>query len=105
MTKAVFLAICLIPGIATAQDFESMEKAQDLGSLLGSEAFCGLTFNQDAVVEWIDANTDPADMGFASALQMMTDGSKFNLEGMSATAKSAHCRAVERTAKHYGFIQ
>ncbi len=106
MTKAALLAVCLCsPGIAAAQDFDSMMKAQDLGSVLASETFCGLSYDQDAIATWIDANTDPADMGFAASLETMTMGAAYNLKDMSPSGKTAHCRSITRTAQHYGFIQ
>lgn len=106
MTKAAFLAVCLVaPGIAAAQDFDSMMKAQDLGSVLASETFCGLSYDQDAIGAWIDQNTDPADMGFAASLETMTMGAAYSLKDMSPSGKTAHCRSIARTAQHYGFIQ
>ena len=101
---ATLIAV-LIPITASTQSMDSFQKAQDLGNLLASEEFCGLVFNQDAIVRWIDENTDPADMGFSATLQMMTDGAEFGFSDMSESSKTAHCRSIERTARHFGFIE
>lgn len=91
--------------IAQAQNFDSMQKATELGTILAAEELCGLSFNQDAVADWIDENTDPSDMSFPGTLQMMVDGSTFQNSSMSGSALTAHCRSVERTARHFGFIE
>lgn len=84
---------------------DSMMIAGDLGTVLGSEKVCGLTYDQDAISVWIDNNTDASDMGFAGTLSMMTQGAEFQLRSLSESARTAHCRAVSRTAQHYGFIK
>lgn len=96
---------CLLSSAATAQDFESMQRANDLATILGSEQKCGFAFDQAAISAWIDKNVDPSDMGFAGTLSMMTQGMEFQFGGMSQSALTAHCRAVEQTAKHYGFLK
>ncbi|MFN4058183.1 MAG: hypothetical protein ACK4HW_08380 [Roseinatronobacter sp.] len=90
---------------AAAQGFESMQKASNLGTVIASEQQCGLSFDQDAIEAWIDENTDPSDMSFAGNLQMMIQGSQYNTGSLSGSALTAHCRAVERTSRHFGFIQ
>lgn len=106
--KAFFYIIpFLISGAATAQgfgQFENMQKAQELGSILAAEEYCGLSYDQNAIASWIDQNVDPGDMGFAGTLEMMTQGAQFDLSSKSASSKTAHCHSVERTARHYGFI-
>lgn len=98
-------ALCAAPLPLTAQSMASMQKAQDLGTLLAAEEFCSLTYDQGAIGRWIDENTDPADMGFSGTLNMMTEGSAFQLRDMSDSSKAAHCRSIERTARHYGFVE
>jgi hypothetical protein len=102
-----FLSIVLLatPLAGHAQDLDSMQVAYKLGTVLGSEARCGFSYDQAGISAWIDANTDPSDMEFASNLAAMTQGADYTIEGMTESAKTAHCRAVERTARHYGFIK
>lgn len=106
--KFLFIAaITLFSGStsASAQSLESMKAAQNLGMVLASEGKCGFSFDQSAIGAWIDENVDAADMGFASTLSMMQIGSEAQLQGMSESSLTAHCRAVERNAKHYNFIE
>lgn len=93
-----------VASAASAQNFDSMRKAQELATILGSEEYCSLSYDQDAIAAWIDANTDPSDMGFASILDVSINGVSYGLEDRSASAKTAHCRSVSRTAQHFGFI-
>ena len=98
-------ALCTFPLSLSAQSLDSVRIATNLGTLLAAEEFCGLSYDQEAIGNWIDENTDPADMGFSSTLNMMTGGSAFELEDMSESSKTAHCRSIERTARHFGFIK
>ena len=99
------MAFLLISVAAQAQSFDSIQKAQELGSILASEEMCGLVYDQDAISRWIDENTDPGDMGFSGMLSMMTEGSKLQFADMSKSSKTAHCRSIERTARHFAFIE
>ena len=84
---------------------DSSDVAHQLGSVLASEEFCGLSYNHDMVAAYIEKSVAADDMTFASSLQLMTDGSKSRLKGMSETAKAAHCVQISRVAKANGFIR
>lgn len=103
-----FFAIGIFAVAATsagAQSMKSMQMAGDLGSVLASEEPCGFTYDQEAISAWIDKNIDPSDMGFVSTLSTMTTGVSYQMRDMSKSALTAHCRATEKTAKHYGFMK
>ena len=101
----ISLIAALLAAPAAAQNFQSMQMATDLGSILGSERACRLSFGQAAIERWIDQNVDASDMGFPSTLAMMTQGAEFQAQSMQGNALAAHCRSVERTARHFGFIR
>lgn len=110
MTKVIAFLACLIPFASlaqTSQDFraqmKSTETATNLGTLLASEKSCGLTYDQEAIRQWVDQNVEASDLGFPSTLALMTQGFEFQLSSMSESAKSAHCQSVMRAAQHYGF--
>lgn len=86
-------------------DMQRMELAQNLGTVIASEEFCDLAYDQAAISEWIDTNVDASDVSFASTLDMMVQGTRYGLPDMSGSAKTAHCRSVENTARHYGFVK
>lgn len=102
---ALMTALLAAPASASAQNYQSMQMATDLGGILGSEQACRLSFDQAAIERWIDQNVDPSDMSFPSTLAMMTQGAEFQIQSMQGSALAAHCRSVERTARHFGFIQ
>lgn len=87
-----------------AQGLESMSLANELGTVLASEEACGLTFDQDAIAAFIEAKVPADDMSFVSTLNMMTEGQKYQMEGMSASSRTAHCTQIKRVAASYGFI-
>lgn len=100
----IIAPMLLLATVVNAQSLDSMNAAMSLGSVLAAESFCGLSYDQAAISAWIDANTNPSDMGFASSLSLMTDGAAYELQSMSESSRTAHCRSIERTARHYGFI-
>lgn len=99
------LIAALLATPAAAQNLRSMQIANDLGSILGAERACRLVYDQAAIERWIDQNVDASDMSFPSTLSLMTQGAEFQLRSMQGSALAAHCRSVERTARHFGFIQ
>lgn len=102
---ALLVCLCALSAPAHAWSaLERMNAATKLGSVLGSEDLCGLTFNQDAISAYIDKTVPADDMEFASMLSMMTDGTSFQLKDMTPSQKTAHCRQTERVAKAFGFI-
>jgi hypothetical protein len=110
MIKVIAFLACLFPFASlaqTAEDFKaqmkSMETATNLGTLLASEKTCDLTYDQEAIRQWIDQNVEPSDLGFPSTLALMTQGFEIQLSSMSESAKSAHCQSVMRAAQHHGF--
>lgn len=83
---------------------DSMSLALNLGTVLGSEKFCGLTFDQKAITAYIEKNIRADDMSFPAMLTTMTGGTEIQNKSMSDSAKTAHCTQVTRIAKSYGFI-
>lgn len=99
------IALCAAALPACAQDLASMQRAQELGMIIASEDICDLALDQTGIEAWIAANVPEGDMSFASNLSLMTQGAAFQLQGMSAAAKTAHCTAVRRTASAAGLIR
>ena len=92
-------------GIASAwSDLDRMTVATALGDMLGSEQACGFSYNQSAIEAYVDKKVPADDMSFSSMLSMMTDGAKFQLDDMTPSQKTAHCRQIGRVAKANGFI-
>lgn len=99
-----FIIATLCAATPAAAQFESMKLASELGSVLGSEAFCGLAYKQDVIAAYIEANAPKDDMGFASNLSLMVQGNEAQNQSLSTSAKTAHCTAITQTARHFGFI-
>ena len=99
------LVTSLTPSAVSSQGLETIQRAQELGTVLAAEQFCGLAYDQVAVGAWIDANVDPTDMQFAPMLQAMTGGASYILDNMTESQKTAHCRAVSQSARSAGFIE
>ncbi|GHA13266.1 hypothetical protein GCM10007989_04810 [Devosia pacifica] len=90
---------------AVGQDFGSMNTAVELGTVLGSEEACGLSYDQEAITAFIEAEVAADDMSFASTLQTMVMGQEMQINELSASAKTAHCAQITRVARSYGFIE
>jgi hypothetical protein len=105
LAAALALPLGLIlsaPGVA--QDLNSMMRANELGAVLASEGVCKLSLNQAGIEAWIAANVAADDLSFAPNLSVMIMGQEHQIQGLSDSAKIAHCAAVRQTAKTMGLI-
>lgn len=99
------LLLALTPPAATAQSpADVVRTASELGAMLGAEAGCGLAYDQAAIDAFIDAEVPPDAMEFPGYLTLMTDNAASTVAAMSDRDRATHCHAVERTARHFGFI-
>ncbi|TNV17859.1 signal recognition particle [Ochrobactrum teleogrylli] len=97
------LALLACGAVARADDLSTMQLASGLGSVLAAEEPCGLSFDQGAIEKFINAKVPADNLNFAGTLNMMVSGAKLELDGMSASQKTANCTQVKRVAKSYGF--
>jgi len=97
------LPAMLLAQPATAQ-FETPKLATRLGTVIGSESYFGLTLQQDAIEACVRTNAPKDDKSFAQTLTMMIQGTEINLAQLSPSARTAHCAAVARSARDFGFI-
>lgn len=100
---AIIATVILVPSIAEAKSNRGLAKL--MAPVLASETYCGLEYNQSAIVDWIDRNSIPGDLNFIKQLSART-----NLEDVLTRQKSggiltAHCRAIKRAAEHYGLMK
>lgn len=110
-TAILLLAALSLPAAAQEDPLAKLQAdarvlglASELAVVLGSETFCGLTFDQPAIAAWIAANVPPDRLDFAPQLQLMTMGQAGLQQGMTPSGTTAHCAAVTQSARHYGFI-
>lgn len=99
---AAVLALLAMP--VAADDADSMTLASDLGAVLAGGEACGYTLSNSAVIAFVQENAPAEDVGFAAMLSAMTTGHKATLDGLSDTALIAQCAVVEKTARHFGFM-
>jgi hypothetical protein len=104
LKKLIFVALALAQ-MTTAAQAISRKSAIVLGKVLASEGPCGLTYDQEAIGNWIDKNTDPSDLVFPSYLSIGAASIRLRIKTMSTSSKTAHCLSVERTARYLGFIK
>ncbi len=107
MRDVVFLGMLAVgtASSASATDLEMMEVINDLSTVIASEDFCGLTYDQAAIAAFVEAKVPADDMGFASSLNIQVTGSRYMNDKMTASAKTAHCTQITRVAKSYGFTK
>jgi hypothetical protein len=99
------VATLAVGGITSVRAEDSMNIALELGTAIGSEAACGLTYDQRAIERFINEHVNASDMSFPSTLNMMTMGTKVQIEQMSKSSLTAHCTQVRRIAEKYGFTK
>lgn len=97
------LVFVALGGSASAQ--ESMRIALDLGTVIGSEKGCGLSFDQAAIEDFIEAKVPATDMEFMTTMNMSASVADDELSGFSASQKTAHCAQVRRVAQANGFLK
>src|ERR1700730_3225659 len=103
MRKA-FIAIAAAAVLsASAYAKDSSDLARALGTVLGSEEFCGLHYDQAAIQSFITKRVSADDMDFPPLLESMTTGTEVGNRSKSNSAKTAHCAQIARIAKSYGF--
>jgi hypothetical protein len=98
MKKIVFaIAAVTVLGPASAYARDSSDLALALGTVLGSEEFCGLNYDQAAIQEFVRKRVSPDDMDFPSSLESMTV--RIENQTMSDSAKTAHCTEASDSVK------
>ncbi len=97
-------ASILVPLRAVGGDTDTYEIASQLGRILGSEDFCGLSYDQQAISEFISRNVKADDLHFASNLETSTLAADVESRGMTQSEKTARCVQITRTAKALSFI-
>ena len=97
----LFIPVCA----AADRQMESILLAQQLGDVLASEGFCGLSYDQVATQGFIEKKVRADDLQFNSTLTLMTMGAKVQHDDLSPSGKTAHCMQTMRVAKSYGFIR
>lgn len=105
MLKKLIFAALVLAQMSTAAQAISKKSAMVLGKVLVSEVPCGLTYNQEAVGNWIDKNTDPSDLEFPYFLSIGAASMRAQFKTMNTDRKTAHCRSVEKTARYLGFFK
>ena len=77
LQQLAFLTVMLaLGGFNGAQADNSFTVALNLGSVIGSEQACGLTYDRDPIERFIAEHVKASDMSFPSTLNMMTMGTK-----------------------------
>jgi hypothetical protein len=106
-TRQVFIVAALsVIGFADHQALATDQNlAFNLGTILGSEEYCGLTYDQSAIEAFIEKHVSSDDMNFAGELNTMSSGVKIENQEKSASEKTAHCTQIRRVAKAFGFLR
>ncbi len=101
----VILVALTVGSASHAEQRSATQVADELGGLLASEGFCDLSFEPGAIRRYVDDNLEPGEANFPSYLGTVIRIGERNNANLSPSAKVAHCHAVSRIARHYGFIE
>ncbi|PHP66528.1 signal recognition particle [Zhengella mangrovi] len=83
----------------------SLDVAQNLGTVIGSEEACGFSFDQSAIAAFIETNVAADDMEFMSNMNLFVSGTVRETEQFTQSQKTAHCTQIERVARSFGFLK
>jgi hypothetical protein len=91
-TKLIALAALALVTATSARagteyELKRSQVANQLGTLLGSEKACGLTYNHDAIESFIRERIPPTDLDFPELLQIDTSFfANFTIKDMSESS-------------------
>lgn len=103
---AVLLA-ATIAAAAQAQTPQQTTKdfASRFGTLIGSEAPCGLAYDVAAVTDAIRANVAAGDLGFAQTFNAYANLTRSQVAAMEGSQRAAHCLIAEQNARAMGLVR
>lgn len=96
-------ALGLAAGTACAES--GLEMAMNLGTVIGSEEPCGLSYNIGAIERFVAANIPDDDMTFMDSMNASVWAAGEDMQGYSEAQKAAHCAQIRRIALRNGFIE
>ena len=99
------IGILLSAAGASAYDADSAHTAKYLGTIVGSEKLCGLTFDPAALAAFVAQHIAADDIEFASNLQSETLELRVLDRDITSGEKIARCAQVKRNAEHFGFLK
>ena len=106
MRPIVISLLAVIGGSANAQsEVELYELAQGLGMVIGLEEQCSLSYDQAAIDRFVDERVPPEDLGFLGLLSSMITMTEYGVSDWSESELRVQCRAVENSARAFGFIE
>ena len=103
MKLALFVTLIAVTLSLTASAGSNLY--HNLGTVIGSETYCGLNYDQSAIKAFIQKHVTTSDPTFVGDLDMRVSNVGAAVEHMSASQKTAHCTLVTRAAKSYGFLK
>lgn len=104
LVLAAGVAALAVPAAALDQ-MERLQLLNGLSTVMASEELCGLSYDQAAIEAYVDAEVPADDMSFISELALMVMGAGALHESLTESQRTAHCAAVRRSARHYGFLE
>lgn len=106
MRHALIAIVLIFASAADAQTAadRAAQAALDLGSALGAERPCGLTYDPAKVSSFIKSRIPPGDAYIAGAMTTASSATKAQIGEMSATEKLAYCQVMERSARASGLL-
>lgn len=106
MRRAILAATAaVLSQSAFALSDDPVRIALDLGTVIGSEQACGLSYDLAAIEAFIDSNAPASDMQFMSTMNTSVSATHYDMRRFSEAQKAAHCAQIRRVAKSYGFVK
>ena len=84
---------------------DSLIVAEQLGTVIGAEAFCDMRYDIGAVSDYVMENVGKRDMAFTTNLGSFVEKAKFLQEQMGRSEKVAYCTQMHRLAYWNKFVK
>ena len=97
-----WIALLFLPTSVLAQS--DTVSISDLGRTIGAAEQCGFEVKIDEVLQFVDDRVPASDLGSPDDLYGAMNFGALQVDHKGGVTRAAYCRAVENTAREYGFI-
>lgn len=107
-TAAIIL--CVVNIAQASGEMSEKERNQflrDMANIVAAESFCHLSYDNQAISDYISAKIPPTDMAFGDDFRRETYNTKMVLQetAKEQSARTIYCTAEIRAAHQLGFIK
>lgn len=103
----VLSGICITQASAQMSEKERNQFLRDMANIVAAESFCNLSYDNQAISDYIASKIPATDMSFGNDFRRETYNAKMLLQetAKEQSARTIYCTAEIRVAYQLGFIK